>query len=101
MDIKVEGLNLIVGNLYCLLEKNDDKEDLPYSLLKFGAIQWRKRVFGRFKKQIEEGVSSKVRNLFKLLKKEMALMMIQDQSENDGLEDEKQKVQEKKRKIKA
>jgi len=85
--------------LYSEVEKNDDKEDVPFSILKNGAIWWKKRVFNKLKKEVATEVKAIVKKLFKEIKKEIALSMMSEEEKDDSDEDfEQEKIEIQKRK---
>jgi len=44
IDEEFEHINWIINDLYDSVEKEDDKEDYPFSILKMGLITWRYNV---------------------------------------------------------
>lgn len=47
LDEQLQGINELVNSMYSDLEKNDDKEEYPFSILKLGLITWKERVFDK------------------------------------------------------
>jgi hypothetical protein len=45
LDEEFYTINQIVNSIYGTVEKADDKEDYPFSILKLGMINWRYRVY--------------------------------------------------------
>jgi hypothetical protein len=43
----MQGINEVVNRIYGGIEKDDDKEDYYFSILKMGLVIWRYRVFKR------------------------------------------------------
>ena len=79
--------------LYSEVEKNDDKEDVPFSILKNGALWWKKRVFNKLKKEVGAEVKIIVKKLFKEIKKEIALNMLSEEERDSSDEDfEQEKI---------
>ena len=45
LDEEFSVINEIINSIYRSLNKDDDKEDYPFSILKLGMINWRYRVY--------------------------------------------------------
>lgn len=45
LDEEFLTLSQIVNDIYSAVEKDDDKEDYPFSILKLGLITWKQLVF--------------------------------------------------------
>lgn len=67
----MQGINEVVNRIYGGIEKDDDKEDYQFSILKMGLVIWRYRVFKRAQKQILKATESSVRQFFRLIKIQM------------------------------
>lgn len=52
LDIEFREISLMVNELYLLLDREDEKEDFPFSVLKIGIVTWRYRVFKKNKKTL-------------------------------------------------
>lgn len=76
LDVLLQPLNHLVNGVYGDLEKNEDKEDYPFSLLKLGLIIWRNRVFQRNRKLLLKTSKMVLRQLLKLIKNEMIMKAI-------------------------
>lgn len=50
LDSDLKGVSAIVNSIYGQLEKDDDKEDYPFSVLKMGMMIWRYRVYKKNQK---------------------------------------------------
>ncbi len=51
-------MSTIINSLYNTVEKEDDKEDIPFSILKMGLIIWRYTVFKPNEKMILKSVKT-------------------------------------------
>lgn len=45
LDEELSGVSSVVNSVYSGVEKDDDKDDTPFSFLKLGNILWRYRVY--------------------------------------------------------
>jgi hypothetical protein len=52
LDSDFQPFNALVNRIYSSLEKDDDKDDYPFSILKMGMVIWRYRVYKRVQKQV-------------------------------------------------
>jgi hypothetical protein len=52
MDEEFSIINSIVNEIYSSIEKTDNKEDYPFSIIKLGMTIWRYRVFKKISKAL-------------------------------------------------
>jgi hypothetical protein len=52
LDSDFQPFNALANRIYSSLEKDDDKDDYPFSILKMGMVIWRYRVYKRVQKQV-------------------------------------------------
>lgn len=50
------GVCAIVNQIYKELERDDDKEDVPFSFAKLGVIVWRYRVYKKNQKALTKAL---------------------------------------------
>ncbi len=56
LDEELSGICQIINTVYKGLEKNDDKEDVSFSILKMGTIIWRYKVYKRHQKSLIKSI---------------------------------------------
>lgn len=75
LDLEFQGVSTVVNNVYKDIEKNDDKEDLPFSFLKLGSVLWRYKVYKKNQKTLLKGSESLLKQLLRLIKQDMMKKM--------------------------
>ncbi|CDW75481.1 UNKNOWN [Stylonychia lemnae] len=96
LDEEFQSLNQIVNDLYNTIEKNDDKEDYQFSILKMGCIVWKHIVQKTNRKQMLKSVKVIFKSIRKDLKNKMMKNSLQkksssqDSDKNDSKIDDQQ-----------
>ena len=93
LDDEFSTLSQIVNSLYSLIDKDDEKFDYDFSILKLGMINWRYRVYKKNKHFLFKSVKSLMGQFQKLLLKSMMKAKeSSDSSDSDSDEDSEQGV---------
>jgi len=88
----------VVNEVYSRLEREDDKEDLGFSVLKLGMVLWRYRVYKRSQAQLQKACTSNLKQLLRHLKVQMmrnnraAHTSSESDSDSDSSEEEPEEV---------
>ncbi len=65
LDSEMHGINSVVNHIYSGIERDDDKEDYKFSILKMGLVIWRYRVFKRAQKQILKAAENNIKQFLR------------------------------------
>jgi hypothetical protein len=84
LDEQFQIINSIINEVYDSFEKNDDKEDTPFSIIKLGMVFWRQRVFNKNAKLLHKSSKALFKNYLKCVKAEI---VYQIKSKKKGKED--------------
>lgn len=62
-----------MNEFYSKIEKNDDKDDYPFSILKSGVTIWKCKVFQTHNRTLLKAAKLLSKELFKLIKKQIMI----------------------------
>jgi hypothetical protein len=71
LDEQLLQINTIINEIYNDINKNDDREDYPFSILKLGLLTWRNRVYNKCAKNLNKCSKIIVRQYLKHIKIEL------------------------------
>lgn len=71
LDLELGGVCELVNTIYRDLERDDDKEDVPFSIVKLGVVIWRYRVYKRNQKALTKACEVSAKQFLRQLKVEM------------------------------
>jgi len=88
---------VVINTIYDDLEKTDDKDDGPFSILKLGIIIWNNRVFNKYSKVLFKSSKVLFKNYLKHLKLDL-MNRIKKQSKKTKSNSQNKNVSDKSKK---